>query len=109
MKQIAMHDAVMIGRGALGNPYLFKKVVHYLNTGEILEDLSPKEIIDLTIKHFNYLLEIKPEKVALLEMRTHAAWYIKGLIKSKEIKNEIFKCETKEELLKILVEYKEIL
>ena len=102
-------DAVMIGRGALGNPYLFKKVVHYLNTGEILEDLSPKEIIDLTIKHFNYLLEIKPEKVALLEMRTHAAWYIKGLIKSKEIKNEIFKCETKEELLKILVEYKEIL
>ena len=73
------------------------------------QDLSPKEKIDLTIKHFKYLLEIKPEKQAVLEMRTHAAWYIKGLNKSKEIKLEIFKCETKEELLKILVEYKKIL
>ena len=68
-----------------------------------------KEKIDLTIKHFKYLLEIKPEKQAVLEMRTHAAWYIKGLNKSKEVKLEIFKCETKEELLKILVEYKKIL
>ena len=102
-------DAIMIGRAALGNPYLFKQVIAYLNKGEILEDLSPKEKIDLTIKHFKYLLEIKPEKQAVLEMRTHAAWYIKGLNKSKEIKLEIFKCETKEELLKILVEYKKIL
>lgn len=102
-------DAIMIGRAALGNPYLFKQVIHYLNTGEILEELTPKEKIDLTIKHFNYLLEIKPEKTAVFEMRTHAAWYIKGLDKSKDIKNAIFKCTTKEELLKILVDYKEIL
>ena len=102
-------DAVMIGRGALGNPYLFKQVVHYLSTGEKLEDLTPKEKIDLTIKHLNYLSEIKPEKVAVLEMRTHAAWYIKGLKESKEIKLKIFKCEAKEELLKILLEYKAIL
>ena len=102
-------DAVMIGRGSLGNPYLFKQIIHYLNNFEKLPDLSAKEKIDLTIKHFKYLLEIKPEKVAVLEMRTHAAWYIKGLDKSKEIKNLIFKCETKEDLLKILVEYKQIL
>ena len=102
-------DAVMIGRAALGNPYLFKQVIHYLNKGEKLEDLSDKEKIDLTIKHFNYLLEIKPEKTAVLEMRTHAAWYIKGINGSKEIKNKIFKCTKKEELLKILVDYKEIL
>ena len=102
-------DAVMIGRGALGNPYLFKQVVEYLNNGVKIEDLSNSEKIDLTIKHFNYLLEIKPEKVAVLEMRTHAAWYIKGINGSKEVKNKIFKCETKEELLKILVEYKGIL
>ena len=102
-------DAVMIGRASLGNPYLFKQVIHYLNTGEKLEDLTPREKIDLIIKHFNYLLEIKNEKVAVLEMRSHAAWYIKGLNGSKELKAKIFKCETKEELLKILVEYKEIL
>ena len=102
-------DAVMIGRGSLGNPYLFKQVVHYLKTGEKLEEQTPKEKIDMAIKHFKYLLEIKPEKVAVLEMRTHAAWYIKGLNGSKETKLNIFKCETKEELLKILVEYKEIL
>ena len=102
-------DAIMIGRGALGNPYLFKQIIHYLETGEKLEELTDKEKINLIIKHFEYLLEIKPEKVAVLEMRTHAAWYIKGINGSKEIKNKIFKCTTKEELLKILVEYKEIL
>ena len=102
-------DAIMIGRASLGNPYLFKQVIHYLNTGEKLEDLSPKEKIDLTIKHLNYLCEIKQEKVAVLEMRTHAAWYIKGLKESKEVKLKIFKCETKDELLKILLEYKAIL
>ncbi|MBQ9023927.1 MAG: tRNA dihydrouridine synthase DusB [Bacilli bacterium] len=102
-------DAIMIGRASLGNPYLFKQVIHYLNTGEKLEDLSAQEKIDLTIKHFNYLLDIKPEKTAVLEMRTHAAWYIKGINGSKEIKNKIFKCTTKEELLKILVDYKSIL
>ena len=102
-------DAVMIGRASLGNPYLFKQVIHYLNTGEKLADLTDKEKIDLIIKHFNYLLEIKPEKTAVLEMRTHAAWYIKGINGSKEIKNKIFKCTTKEELLKLLVDYKAIL
>ena len=102
-------DAVMIGRAALGNPYLFKQIIYFLNTGEKLDDLMPKEKIDLIIKHFNYLLEIKNEKVAVLEMRSHATWYIKGLNGSKELKSKIFRCETKEDLLKILVEYKEIL
>ena len=102
-------DAIMIGRAALENPYIFKQVTHYLKTKEKLPDLTGKEKIDLIIKNLNYLLEIKPEKTAVLEMRTLAAWYIKGLEKSKEIKAEIFKSETKEELLKILVEYKEIL
>ena len=102
-------DAIMIGRASLGNPYLFKQIIHYLETGEKLEDLTDKEKIDVIIKHFNYLLESKPEKQAVLEMRSHAAWYIKGINGSKEIKNKIFKCTTKEELLKILVDYKEIL
>ena len=102
-------DAVMIGRASLTNPYLFKQVIEYLDKGILLPDLSPKEKIDLTLKHFNYLLEIKPEKTAVLEMRTMSSYYIKGLKGAKEIKPLIFKCETKEELIKILVDYKEVL
>ena len=99
-------DAVMIGRASLGNPYIFKQIVHYLQTDEKLDDLSPKEKIELCLKHFNYLLEIKSEKTSVLEMRTHAAWYVRGLKDSAELKNKIFKCQNKEELISILEEYK---
>ena len=98
-------DAIMIGRASLGNPYIFKQIVHYLQTGEKLDDLSPKEKIELCLKHFNYLLEIKSEKTSVLEMRTHAAWYVRGLKDSAELKNKIFKCQNKEELISILEEY----
>lgn len=98
-------DAIMIGRASLGNPYLFKEIIHYLKTGERLENQTPKERIELCIKHFKYLLEIKNEKIAVLEMRTHAAWYIKGMKSSSEIKNKIFKCNKKEELMDVLDNY----
>ena len=98
-------DAIMIGRASLGNPYIFKQIVHYLQTGEKLNDLLPKEKIELCLKHFNYLLEIKSEKTSVLEMRTHAAWYVRGLKDSAELKNKIFKCQNKEELISILEEY----
>lgn len=100
-------DAIMIGRASLGNPYLFKEIIHYLNTGERLKEQGPKEKLNMCLRHFNYLLEIKNEKVAVLEMRTHAAWYIKGMNSSSEIKNKIFKCTTKEELIDILKNYME--
>lgn len=99
-------DAIMIGRASLGNPYIFKQITHYLETNEKLEDQTKADKIDMCLKHFEYLLEIKNEKVALLEMRTHAAWYIKGLKNSADIKNQIFKCETKDEFIKILTDYK---
>ena len=102
-------DGIMIGRAALTNPYLFKQVIKYLESGIIIPDLTPIEKIDLTLKHFNYLLEIKPEKTAVLEMRSIAAWYIKGLNGSKEVKIEIFKATTKDELINILENYKKIL
>ena len=102
-------DGIMIGRAALTNPYLFKQVIKYLENGIIIPDLTPIEKIDLTLKHFNYLLEIKPEKTAVLEMRSIAAWYIKGLNGSKEVKIEIFKATTKDELINILENYKKIL
>lgn len=99
-------DAIMIGRASLGNPYIFKQISYYLKTHEILGEQTKNEKIDMCLKHMKYLLEIKNEKVAILEMRTHAAWYIKGMKDSAIIKNKIFKCETKEELEKVLLDYK---
>ena len=98
-------DAIMIGRGVLGNPWLIKEIVTYLEEGIVLDKPSYQDKINMCFKHLNYLLEIKPEKVAVLEMRSHVAWYIKGLPKSIDVKNKCFKATTKEELTDILNDY----
>ena len=100
-------DAVMIGRGALGNPFIFKELDYYYKTGEKLESISNSEKLDLCLKHLGYLLEIKPENQAILQMRTHAAWYLKGMKGSANVKNAIFQSKSSEELKKILIDYKE--
>ena len=97
-------DAVMIGRGALGNPWLIKNVINYLEGKEMIT-VTPNDKLNMIIKHFNYLLEIKPEKTALLEMRTQASYYLKGLPKSSKIKEKIFTCQTKEEFLNVIEDY----
>ena len=102
-------DAIMIGRGALTNPFIFKELDYYFKTGKKLDEITPKEKIDIALKHFNYLLEIKNEKVAVLEMRTIATNYIKGINGSAKIKQSIFQCKTKEELVKILEDYRKSL
>lgn len=99
-------DAVMIGRAALGNPWLIKDIVNYLNKGILPKEIEKNEKIEMCFKHLNYLLEFKPEKTAVLEMRSHIAWYLKGLEGSNEIKRKIFNSNTKEEIIKILNEYK---
>ncbi len=100
-------DAVMIGRGTLGNPYLIKQIVRYLEDGVLLKDQSPLEKMETCLKHFNYLLKIKPEKVATLEMRTHASWYLKGLPGGVNIKKILYKIKTKEEFINTITEYME--
>ncbi len=97
-------DAVMIGRAALGNPWLIKDIVNYLNKGILPKEIEKSEKIEMCFKHLNYLLEFKPEKTAVLEMRSHIAWYLKGLEGSNEIKRKIFNSNTKEEIIKILNE-----
>ena len=98
-------DAIMIGRGVLGNPWLIKEIDTYLKTGQIIEKPTYEERIKMCYKHMDYLLKIKPEKVATLEMRSHIAWYIKGMPEHKEIKNLIFKAKTKEEIREVLDNY----
>lgn len=100
-------DAVMIGRGTLGNPYLIKQVVRYLEDGVLLKDESPIERMKTCLKHFDYLLKIKPEKVVTLEMRTHAAWYLKGLPNGVNVKKRLYELKTKEEFISTITEYME--
>jgi len=98
-------DAVMIGRGVLGNPWLIKECVDYLENGIEPKEVTIDEKINMLKKHANLLVKNKPEKVAMLEMRTHAAYYIKGLPNSSNLKNEIFKMNSKDELFNLLDNY----
>ncbi len=100
-------DAVMIGRGTLGNPYLIKQIVAYLETGDIIPDQTPVDKMKTCLKHFDYLLQIKPEKVAVLEMRTHGAWYLKGLPNGVSVKKKLYEIKTKEEFINTIKEYME--
>ncbi len=102
-------DAIMIGRGVLGNPHLIKEVINYLENGTIIDKQTSIEKMDTCLKHFNYLLEVKNEKTAILEMRTHAAWYLKGLPNGVSIKKQIYSIKTKEEFIKLIENYKKIL
>ena len=101
-------DAIMIARGALGNPWIIKNTVHYLETGELLQEPTKQDKIDMIKKHLNYLLEIKPEKVALLEMRTEASYYLKGLKGAAPYKIKLFQTKTKEEFLNVIDEFSKI-
>ena len=91
-------DAIMIGRGCLGNPWLIKSLVSYFEQGLTIGEPTYHERIEMCFRHLEYLLRIKCEKVAVLEMRSHVAWYIKGIPGSVEVKNECFKAKTVAEL-----------
>lgn len=97
-------DAVMIGRGVLGNPWLIKECVTYLEQGILLDPPSKEEKMGMLLHHFNLLLKTKNETLALLEIRSHAAWYLKGIPKMSELKNKIYKTKTKEEFYALLEE-----
>ena len=95
-------DAVMIGRGILGNPWLIKECVEYLDSGILPKEVTIKDKFDMIKKHMDLLLKIKNEKSALLEMRTNIAYYLKGIPGTKELKQKIFKTKTKEEIISLL-------
>lgn len=102
-------DAVMIGRGVLGNPWLVKQTVEFLETGKYEKEIPYKEKIKQLIIHMNKLIDLKGEKIALLEMRSHAAWYVKGLKGATFVKRKISHLSTKQELLDLFDEYVEYL
>ncbi|HEY8364652.1 MAG TPA: tRNA dihydrouridine synthase DusB [Haloplasmataceae bacterium] len=98
-------DAVMIGRAVLGNPWLIKQTVHYLDNRELLPEVSPREKIMQAIEHMESLVHLKGEKLAVLEMRSHIPWYIKGLYEATNIKRKINTISNVEEIKKLLFTY----
>ncbi|MDD4169874.1 MAG: tRNA dihydrouridine synthase DusB [Desulfotomaculaceae bacterium] len=102
MMELTGCDGVMIGRAALGNPWIFKSTLYFLKTGENLPDPSPEERIEMALRHLRLLVEYKGEQVAAREMRKHAAWYTRGLPGAARIRNMINKAECREELQEIL-------
>jgi len=84
-------DAIMIGRGAQGNPWIFNRINHYMETGEILPKPTPEEKINTAIEHMKLAVEEHGEYVAVREMRKHIGWYIKGLKNSARYRDEINK------------------
>ena len=99
-------DAIMIGRATLGNPWIIKDIINYLDNGTLPNKISGVEKIDMCLHHLKYLDEIKEEKVAVLEIRNHIAWYLKGLPLANEIKNKIYLTNKISDIINILDNYR---
>ena len=97
-------DGIMIGRGSFGNPWIFRNIKHYLETGEKLPAPSNDEKLEVMKKHINLAVAEKGE-IAVKELRKHIAWYTKNLKNSSEFRNKMNTIETKEELLEMLEAY----
>ena len=102
-------DAVMIGRGLLGNPWLVRECVDYLRDGTLPKEVSYKEKIAMMRRHYKLLCEDTNEVSASLEIRSHVLYYLKGMPKSKEMKNKICQCKNAQEIFSILDEYEHYL
>lgn len=97
--------AVMVGRGCLGNPWVFKEINHYLDNKEILPRPSKEEIYNMIMDQHNRLLKLKGEHLALLEMRSHVGWYLKGMPNAAAVKNAANMTKSFDEVEKILKEF----
>ena len=98
-------DAIMIGRGAQGNPWIFNRINHYMKTGEILPEPTLEEKITTAIRHMNLAVAEHGDYVAVREMRKHIGWYLKGLKNSAKYRDQINKITDYKEVIAMLEEY----
>ncbi|EIT84155.1 nitrogen regulation transcriptional regulator [Fictibacillus macauensis ZFHKF-1] len=98
-------DGVMIGRAALGNPWMLYRTVQYLESGIIAPEPTPREKMDICMLHMDRLIDIKGEFVAVREMRKHAAWYLKGLPKTGTVRNAVNEQTTRDGMSNLLYGY----
>ena len=98
-------DGIMIGRAAIGNPWIFKEIIEYLKTREAKIEVTNKERLETITQHINLAVTEKGENIAIKEMRKHLAYYIKNLKDASKLREKINKINTKDELLNCLNEY----
>ena len=98
-------DGVMIGRGALGNPWMLYRTIQYLGTGELLDDPTPREKMKVAFLHLDRLIALRNEHIAVREMRKHLAWYLKGLSGGARVKDVIMEETGRDRLVAILEDY----
>ena len=95
---------IMVARGAKGNPWLFKRILHYLETGELLPPPTAEEVKRMIVRHGTLQTEFRGEEIAMREMRKHVAWYTAGFPHSSALRNDINQVETLEELERLVDE-----
>jgi nifR3 family TIM-barrel protein len=105
MLELTGCDGVMIGRGAEGNPWIFRRIIEYLERGKLLPEPSYAEKVEMAIVHLEKTIELKGEVIGVKEMRKHLAWYLKGMPGSSMIKTEVFKLDKVEAVKKLLQTY----
>ncbi|APH06697.1 tRNA dihydrouridine synthase DusB [Bacillus weihaiensis] len=98
-------DGVMIGRAALGNPWMIYRTVNYLETGELMGEPDVREKMEVCKLHLDRLIDLKTEKVAVREMRKHAAWYLKGIRGNAKVRNEVNLMNTRDEFVHLIDEF----
>ena len=106
LKEVSNCDGIMVARGSMGNPWIFKQIERKLKGLEPL-NITPKEKIDMCIRHYELAIKYDGEFKAIREMRKHASWYIKGLPGCAEVKNAINTIDESGKVLDILSRYKE--
>lgn len=108
MKNITNCDAIMIARGSMGNPWIFKQIEDVLNNKEP-SIVTDTERINMCIRHYELALKYDGERKAVREMRKHASWYLKGLPNSSELRNTINSMDESSKVIEMLNEYKNVL
>ena len=99
-------DAIMIGRGVLGNPWLIRDILDYFDGNEI-KPVTVSDRVDMCLHHLDYLNKLKNEKLACLEIRNHISWYFKGIKMANELKNRVYHTTNIRDIISILNEFKE--
>ncbi len=95
-------DGVMIGRAALGDPWMIYRTVQFLQTGKLMGEPSIREKVDVCTLHLDRLIALKNENIAVKEMRKHAAWYLKGVKGNAKVRNAINECINRDDMVALL-------
>lgn len=98
-------DAIMVGRGAQGNPWIFRRILQYLQTGELLPEPTPSERVTLALRHARMLIAYKGEYIGVREMRKHMAWYMKGVPGASKLRGQMNALESYEAMEQLLQGY----